>query len=262
MAIKAEEISKIIREQIKDYDTGLVVSEVGTVVSAGDGIARIHGLEKVMSMEMLEFPGDIYGLALNLEEDEIGGIILGERRSIQEGDIVRRTGNVLRVPVGEELAGRIVDPLGRPLDDKGPIKAKEYRPIEFKAPEAVERQPVQEPLQTGIKAIDSMVPIGRGQRELIVSDRRIGKTAILLDTIMNQKGKDVYCVLVIIGQKTSLTARIADKLEETGDWLKSWIPDHLLAWLIADLRQREPASSDTSDAQSELAVMHADIDVG
>ena len=216
LSIKPEKIADIISQNLEKYKKGSRIEEVGRVLEAGDGIARIGGLSKAVSGEMLKLPGDIYCLALNLEEDEIGGIILGESRSIQEGDIVRRTGNVLRVPVGEELAGRIVDPLGRPLDDKGPIRAKKYRPIEFRAPEAVERQPVQEPLQTGIKAIDSMVPIGRGQRELIVSDRRIGKTAILLDTIMNQKGKDIYCVLVIIGQKTSLTARIAHKLEETG----------------------------------------------
>jgi len=216
LSIKPEKIADIISQNLEKYKKGSRIEEVGRVLEAGDGIARIGGLSKAVSGEMLKLPGGIYCLALNLEEDEIGGIILGESRSIQEGDIVRRTGNVLRVPVGEELAGRIVDPLGRPLDDKGPIRAKKYRPIEFRAPEAVERQPVQEPLQTGIKAIDSMVPIGRGQRELIVSDRRIGKTAILLDTIMNQKGKDIYCVLVIIGQKTSLTARIAHKLEETG----------------------------------------------
>jgi F-type H+/Na+-transporting ATPase subunit alpha len=216
LSIKPEKIADIISQNLEKYKKESRIEEVGRVLEAGDGIVRIRGLSKAMSGEMLKLPNGINCLALNLEEDEIGGIILGERRNIQEGDMVRRTGNVLRVPVGEELAGRIVDPLGRPLDDKGPIKAKEYRPIEFKAPEAVERQPVQEPLQTGIKAIDSMVPIGRGQRELIVSDRRIGKTAILLDTIMNQKGKDIYCVLVIIGQKTSLTARIADKLEETG----------------------------------------------
>ncbi len=214
--IRPEKIADIISENLEKYKKGSRIEEIGRVLEAGDGIVRIGGLPKAVSGEMLKLPGGIYCLALNLEEDEIGGIILGESRSIQEGDMVRRTGNVLRVPVGEELAGRIVDPLGRPLDDKGPIKAKEYRPIEFKAPEVVERQPVQEPLQTGIKAIDSMVPIGRGQRELIVSDRRIGKTAILLDTIMNQRGKDVYCILVIIGQKTSLTARIADKLKETG----------------------------------------------
>ncbi|MFO7929577.1 MAG: F0F1 ATP synthase subunit alpha [Candidatus Humimicrobiaceae bacterium] len=214
--IGADKIAGLISKNLEKYKAESRVEEVGKVLEAGDGIIRIGGLGKAVAGEMLKLPGDIYCLALNLDEGDIGGIILGESRTIQEGDIVKRTGKVLRVPVGEELVGRIVDPLGRPLDEKGPIKAKHHRPIEFKAPEAVERQPVEEPLQTGIKAIDSMVPIGRGQRELIVSDRRIGKTAILIDTIMNQKGKDLYCILVIIGQKTSIAARIADKLEEAG----------------------------------------------
>ncbi len=214
--IKSQKIADLISSTLEKYKTESKIEEVGRVLEAGDGIVKIGGLSQAVAGEMLKLPGDIYCLALNLDENEIGGIILGESRSIQEGDIVKRTGNVLRVPVGEELVGRIVDPLGRPLDNKGPIKAKQYRPIEFKAPSVVARQKVSEPLQTGIKAIDAMVPIGRGQRELIVSDRRIGKTAILTDTIMNQRDTDVYCILVIIGQKTSLVARIADKLEETG----------------------------------------------
>lgn len=214
--IDTGKIIEIINQSLQKYKQQPKFEEVGKVLEVGDGIIKIGGLPEAAAGEMLKLPGNIYCLALNLDEDEIGGIVLGESKSIQEGDIVKRTGNMIRVPVGKELVGRIVDALGRPLDDKGPIKAKNYRTIEFKAPSAVERQPVEEPLQTGIKAIDSMVPIGRGQRELIVSDRRIGKTALLLDTIINQKGKGIYCILVIIGQKTSIAARTADKLEETG----------------------------------------------
>jgi F-type H+-transporting ATPase subunit alpha len=212
MAIKAEEISKIIREQIKDYDTGLVVSEVGTVVSAGDGIARIHGLEKVMSMEMLEFPADIYGLALNLEEDNVGAVLFGDFHHIKEGDLVKRTSKIMQVPVGNSMLGRVVDTLGQPIDGKGPITTTEYYPVEAIAPGVVGRQPVKEPLQTGLKAIDSMIPIGRGQRELIIGDRQTGKTAIAVDTIINQKETDVFCIYVAIGQKRSTIAQVVKTL--------------------------------------------------
>jgi F-type H+-transporting ATPase subunit alpha len=181
---------------------------------AGDGIARISGLSKAISGEMLQFPDDVCGIALNLDKDEIGAIILGDSSKIQEGDPVRCTGRIHEIPAGEELVGRIVDPLGRPLDNKGPIKTDKYRPIEFPAPNVISRQPVKEPLQTGIKAIDSMIPIGRGQRELVISDRSIGKSAILIDTIINQKKSDVYCIYVFIGQKSSTIARVVDKLEE------------------------------------------------
>ncbi|TET52363.1 MAG: F0F1 ATP synthase subunit alpha, partial [Actinomycetota bacterium] len=188
----------------------------GNVMMAGAGIARISGLSKAMAGEMLQFPGNVYGVALNLDKNEIGAIILGKGTRIQEGDPVKCTGRILEIPVGEELLGRIVDPLGRPLDNKDPIKAKTYRPIEFMAPDVINRQPIKEPLQTGIKAIDSMVPIGRGQRELIIGDRSTGKSAILVDAILNQKNTDVYCIYVIIGQKTSTIARIVDKLEDSG----------------------------------------------
>jgi len=216
VTIKSDKIADLICSEIKKYKKESKVEEAGRVLGAGDGIARISGLPKAMAGEMLRFSEDVYGVVLNLDKDEIGAIILGDATKIREGDIVRCTGKILQVPVGEELVGRIIDPLGRPLDNKGPIKTKHYRPIEFKAPDVVRRQPVNEPLQTGIKAIDTMIPIGRGQRELVISDRRIGKTAILVDTILNQKGKDIYCIYVAIGQKTSIVARIAEKLEEMG----------------------------------------------
>lgn len=216
LTIRADKIAEIISSEIGKYKKEPQIEEVGRVIEAGDGIARISGLSKVMLGEMLEFPEGVYGVAMDLEEDEVGAIILGDATRIKEGDVVRYTGRILEVPVGEALIGRIVDPLGRPLDGKGPIQAKEHRPIEFTAPSVVERQPVCEPLQTGIKAIDSMIPIGRGQRELIISDRRVGKTAILIDTIINQKDKGEYCIYVAIGQKTSIVAKIAEKLEEMG----------------------------------------------
>ena len=214
MAIKAEEISRIIKEQIKDFDRGLVVTEVGTVVSAGDGIARIHGLEKVMALEMLEFPHEIYGLAFNLEEDNVGSVLFGDFHHVGEGDLVKRTGKIMQVPVGEAVLGRVVDALGRPIDGKGPIISKDRNPIEAIAPGVIERKPVEEPLQTGLKAIDSMIPIGRGQRELIIGDRQTGKTAIAIDTIINQKNTDVVSIYVAIGQKRSTIAQVVKLLTD------------------------------------------------
>lgn len=216
LKIKSEKIADIISSEIGRYKREVIIEEVGRVLDAGDGIARISGLSNAMSGEMLEFPDNVSGVVLNLDKSEIGAIILGDFIKIQEGDIVKCTGNILQVPVGEALLGRIIDPLGNPLDNKGPLKNEKFGPVEFNAPGVVERQPVKEPLQTGIKAIDSMVPIGRGQRELVIGDRSIGKTAILIDTIINQKGKDVYCIYVVVGQKTSTIARLVEKLEEAG----------------------------------------------
>jgi F-type H+-transporting ATPase subunit alpha len=216
MQIRAEEISEIIEKQIKDYDKRLEVSETGVVLSVGDGIARIYGLEKAMAGELLEFPHEIMGMVLNLEEDNVGVALLGEDRYVKEGDVVKRTGRIVQVPVGDPLIGRVVNPLGQPLDGKGPIEAKESRNIEEKAPGVVWRLPVKEPLQTGIKAIDSMIPIGRGQRELIIGDRQTGKTALAIDTIINQKGKDVYCFYVAIGQKQSTVAQVVDRFNQYG----------------------------------------------
>ena len=214
MAIQADEITRIIRDQIKDFDAGLVVSEVGTVVSAGDGIARIHGLEKAMALEMLEFPHDVYGLALNLEEDNVGAVLFGDFHHIAEGDLVKRTQRIMEVPVGEGLIGRTVSALGIPIDGKGPVSTSEYYPVEAVAPGVLDRQPVKEPLQTGLKAVDSMIPIGRGQRELIIGDRQTGKTAIAIDAIINQKKTDVYCIYVAIGQRRSTVARVVKTLED------------------------------------------------
>ncbi len=216
MALKTDQISKIIKEQIKDFDTGVVVSEVGTVLSAGDGIARVHGLEKVMSLELLEFPHDVYGLAFNLEEDNVGTVLFGEFHMIKEGDLVKRTKRIMEVPVGEALLGRVVDTLGRPLDGKGPVETDEFIPVERLAPGVVDRQPVREPVQTGLKAIDSMIPIGRGQRELIIGDRQTGKSAIALDAIINQKDTDMVCIYVAIGQKRSTVARVVKTLADYG----------------------------------------------
>jgi F-type H+-transporting ATPase subunit alpha len=216
MQIRSEEISGIIEKQIKDYDKKVEVNETGVVLSVGDGIARLYGLEKAMAGELLEFSHGVMGMVLNLEEDNVGAALLGEDRHVKEGDIVKRTGRIVQVPVGEPLIGRVVDPLGQPLDGKGPIDAKEYRNIEEKAPGVVWRLPVKEPLQTGVKAIDSMIPIGRGQRELIIGDRQTGKTALALDTIVNQAGKDVYCFYVAIGQKQSTVAQVVDKLRQYG----------------------------------------------
>ena len=216
MALKTDQISKIIKDQIKDFDTGVVVSEVGTVLSAGDGIARVHGLEKVMSLELLEFPHDVYGLAFNLEEDNVGTVLFGEFHKIGEGDLVKRTKRIMQVPVGDALLGRVVDTLGRPLDGKGPVETDEYIPVERLAPGVVDRQPVREPVQTGLKAIDSMIPIGRGQRELIIGDRQTGKSAIAIDAIINQKDTDMFCIYVAIGQKRSTVARVVKTLADYG----------------------------------------------
>jgi F-type H+-transporting ATPase subunit alpha len=215
-SIKADEITKILKAQIANYEQAVAVEEVGTVISVGDGIARVYGLEKAMSGEMLAFPHDVYGIALNLEEDQVGVVILGEYTEVQEGDTVKRTGTIMSTPVGEAMVGRVVNPLGVPLDGKGPIAASSRIPIERIAPGVVDRQPVREPLQTGIKAIDSMIPIGRGQRELIIGDRQTGKTAIILDTIMNQKGGDMICIYCAIGQKRSTIAQIVKILTDAG----------------------------------------------
>jgi F-type H+-transporting ATPase subunit alpha len=216
MEIKADEISKIIREQIDGYRAGIDVSEIGTVISVGDGIARVHGLERVMAGELLTFPHDVMGLALNLEESQVGVVLLGEYTEIREGDQVKRTGRIMEVPVGEALIGRVVNTLAQPVDGRGPIASDKTLPVERLAPGVVDRQPVKEPLQTGIKAIDSMIPIGRGQRELIIGDRQTGKTAVALDTIINQKGQNVICVYVAIGQKRSTVAQVVKTLQEYG----------------------------------------------
>jgi len=216
MEIKADEISKIIREQIDGYRAGIDVSEIGTVVSVGDGIARVHGLERVMAGELLAFPHEVMGLALNLEESQVGVVLLGEYTEIREGDQVKRTGRIMEVPVGESLIGRVVNTLAQPVDGRGPIVTDKSFPVERLAPGVVDRQPVKEPLQTGIKAIDSMIPIGRGQRELIIGDRQTGKTAVAIDTIINQKGQNVICVYVAIGQKRSTVAQVVKTLQENG----------------------------------------------
>jgi F-type H+/Na+-transporting ATPase subunit alpha len=216
MNLKAEEITKIIRDQIGSQAVEVDVSEVGTVVSVGDGIARVHGVDKTMAGEMLEFPHGVYGIALNLEEDSVGTVLLGEYTAIMEGDPVKRTGRIISVPVGPEIVGRVVNSLGQPIDGKGPIVTKQFAPIERIAPGVVDRTGVKEPLQTGIKAIDSMVPIGRGQRELIIGDRQTGKTAIALDAIINQKGQGVICIYNAIGQKQSTIAQVVKTLEEAG----------------------------------------------
>jgi F-type H+-transporting ATPase subunit alpha len=214
--IKADEISKILREQIENYEQTVSVDEVGAIISVGDGIARIHGLEKVMAGEMLSFPKNIFGIALNLEEEEVGAVLLGESSELKEGDVVKRTNTIMSVPVGEALVGRVVNPLGEPLDGKGPILSKQRNPLERLAPGVLDRQPVREPLQTGIKAIDAMIPIGRGQRELIIGDRQTGKTAVILDTIINQKGGDVVCIYCGIGQKRSTIAQVVKTLTDAG----------------------------------------------
>jgi F-type H+-transporting ATPase subunit alpha len=216
MSIRADEITEILRSQIKGYETRVDVAETGVVLSVGDGIARVHGLEKAMAGELLEFPKNVRGIVLNLEEDNVGIALLGDDQLIKEGDVVRRTGRIVEVPVGDALVGRVVNSLGQPIDGRGPIETKESRRIELIAPGIVKRQPVKEPLQTGIKAIDSMIPIGRGQRELIIGDRQTGKTAVALDTIINQKGTGVICVYVAIGQKQSTVAQVVEKLRQFG----------------------------------------------
>jgi F-type H+/Na+-transporting ATPase subunit alpha len=214
--IKADEISKILREQIANYEQTVAIEEVGSVISVGDGIARVHGLEKVMFGEMIAFPHNVFGIALNLEEDQVGAVLLGEYNEIKEGDTVKRTNTIMSVPVGEALIGRVVNPLGEPLDDKGPIAATQRNPLERIAPGVLDRQPVREPLQTGIKAIDAMIPIGRGQRELIIGDRQTGKTAVILDTIINQKGQGMICIYCAIGQKRSTIAQVLKVLTDAG----------------------------------------------
>jgi len=214
--IKADEITKILKEQIENYQQTVEVDEIGSVISVGDGIARVHGLEKCMAGEMLAFPHDVTGIALNLEEDQVGVVLLGDYTEIKEGDIVKRTNKIMSVPVGDALVGRVVDPLGNPLDDKGPIQTNERLPLERLAPGVVDRQPVREPIQTGIKSIDSMIPIGRGQRELIIGDRQTGKTAIILDTIINQRGGDMICIYCAIGQKRSTIAQVVKTLTDNG----------------------------------------------
>jgi F-type H+/Na+-transporting ATPase subunit alpha len=214
--IRADEINEIIRKQIENFEVGVTVMEVGTVIKVGDGIAEIHGLEKVMAGELIEFPHDVRGLALNLEEDKVGAVLFGDFQTIKEGDVVKRTGRIMQVPVGDALIGRVVDALGLPIDDGGPLVTDTFNPIERVAPGVVDRQPVKEPLQTGLKAIDAMVPIGRGQRELIIGDRQTGKTAVAVDTIINQKGKDVICIYVAIGQKASTVAQVVKTLQDFG----------------------------------------------
>ncbi len=217
MEIKPDEIAKILRERIEGLEgEGADLSEVGTVLSIADGIARVHGLDNCMSLEMLELPHDVTGLALNLEQDNVGVVMFGEWEEVVEGDTVKRTGRLLEIPVGEELLGRLVDPLGRPLDDKGEVRTTATRPAEFKAPGVVQRQPVKDPVQTGIKAIDGMIPIGRGQRELIIGDRQTGKTAIAIDTIINSRDKDLACIYVAIGQRMSTVVQVMEILEENG----------------------------------------------
>jgi F-type H+-transporting ATPase subunit alpha len=216
MEIGTAEISRIIKEQIRDYEKAMEIQEIGTVLSTGDGIARIYGLDKVAAGELLEFPHNIYGVTLNLEEDNVGSALFGENHLIKEGDTVKRTGRIAEVPVGDALIGRVVNALGEPVDGRGSIEGRERRRIEIKAPGIVARQPVKEPLQTGLKAIDAMIPIGRGQRELIIGDRQTGKTAVAIDTIINQRGGDVVCIYVAIGQKRSTVAQVVDKLREYG----------------------------------------------
>jgi F-type H+-transporting ATPase subunit alpha len=216
MEIKVEEISELLRKQITDFEKKVDVSEIGTVISVGDGIARVYGLEKCMASELLEFPNNVMGMALNLEEDTVGAVLFGEDSLIHEGDVVKRTGRIMSVPVGEELRGRVVNAIGQPIDGKGPINAKEMRIVDVVAPGIIERQPVNQPLQTGLKAIDSMIPVGRGQRELIIGDRQTGKSAIGIDAIINQKGGDVTCIYVAVGQKRSNIARVMKTLEENG----------------------------------------------
>jgi len=216
MGIKSDEISSLIRRRIKEFDVPILAADVGIVTEVGDGIAQIYGLQNAQALEMLEFKGGVSGIALNLEEDSVGAVILGPYENIREGDEVRTTGKIIQVPVGEALIGRVVNPLGKPIDGKGPIDTKEFAPVEKVAPGVVTRQPVDTPLQTGIKAIDSMIPIGRGQRELIIGDRQTGKTAIAIDTIINQKGQDVICIYVAIGQRAATVAQVAATLEERG----------------------------------------------
>lgn len=216
MEIRPDEITSIIKQQIEGFETSVELAEVGKVVQVGDGIARVYGLEQVMASELVEFPGGVYGMALNLEEDNVGCVLFGEDIHVKEGDTAKRTGRIMQVPVGEEMLGRVINPLGQPIDGKGPIQTEEFLPIERKAPGVIQRRPVKEPLQTGLKAIDSMIPIGRGQRELIIGDRQTGKTAVVVDTIINQKDTDVFCIYVAIGQKASSVAKVVKTLDDYG----------------------------------------------
>src|SRR5579862_1771801 len=221
--IRADEITRVLRDEIENYEQAINVAETGSVISVGDGIARIYGLEKVMAGELVEFPHGVSGIALNLEEDQVGTVLLGDYTEIKEGDEVRRTGRIMSVPVGKALVGRVVNALGQPIDGKGPIATTEFSPMERIAPGVVDRQPVKQPLQTGIKAIDGMIPIGRGQRELIIGDRQTGKTAIALDTIINQKGGDVTCIYVAIGQKRSTVAQVVKRSKISARWsIRLW----------------------------------------
>src|SRR5947207_9992133 len=214
--IRADEISQLIREQIENYETKIAVDEVGTVIALGDGIARVYGLDKVMAGELLEFPHGVAGLAMNLEEDQVGAVLMGEYTEIKEGDEVKRTGRIMSVPVGDAMIGRVVNSLGQPIDDKGPINTKQFIALERIAPGVIDRQPVREPMATGIKAIDSMIPVGRGQRELIIGDRQTGKTAVALDTIINSKGNNLICIYCAIGQKRSSIAQVVKVLSDAG----------------------------------------------
>src|SRR3954464_13925212 len=214
--IKADEITKILKEQIANFESTVTTDEVGTVISLGDGIARVHGLDKVMAGELLAFPHGVAGLAMNLEEDQVGAVLMGEYTEIKEGDEVKRTGRIMSVPVGEAMIGRVVNSLGQPIDGKGPVNTKQFIALERIAPGVIDRQPVREPMATGLKAIDAMIPIGRGQRELIIGDRQTGKTAIVLDTIVNSKGKDLICIYCAIGQKRSSIAQVVKMLEDNG----------------------------------------------
>src|SRR5919201_2297841 len=214
--IRADEITSILRQEIENYERAIDVTEIGSVISVGDGIARIHGLEKVMAGELIEFPHDVAGIAMNLEEDQVGAVLMGEYTEIKEGDEVRRTGRIMSVPVGDVMIGRVVNALGEAIDDKGPISAKQYIPIERIAPGVIDRQPVREPMATGLKAIDSMIPIGRGQRELIIGDRQTGKTAVALDTIINNKGQNLICIYCAVGQKRSSIAQVVKTLSDYG----------------------------------------------
>jgi len=216
MQIRADEITQLIRQQIENYESKVAVDEVGTVITLGDGIARVHGLDKVMAGELLSFPHDVSGIAMNLEEDQVGVVLLGEYTEIKEGDEVKRTGRIMSVPVGDALIGRVVNSLGQPIDDKGPISTSEFIALERLAPGVIERQPVREPMATGLKAIDSMIPIGRGQRELIIGDRQTGKTAIAIDTIINNKGNDLICIYCAVGQKRSSIAQVVKVLSDYG----------------------------------------------
>ncbi|OQX69763.1 MAG: F0F1 ATP synthase subunit alpha [Sorangiineae bacterium NIC37A_2] len=216
MQLRVDEIASIIKKQIENFDTQVAVSQSGTVLTSGDGIARVYGLDGVMAGELVQFQGDVYGLVLNLEQDNVGVAVLGDATSVREGDSVKRTGRIADVPVGEGMAGRVVNALGQPIDGKGPLQTTATRRVELKAPGIIARQPVKEPLQTGLKAIDSMIPVGRGQRELIIGDRQTGKTAVALDTIINQKGKGVYCIYVAVGQKSSTVAQVVEKLRQYG----------------------------------------------